>query len=142
MPKIQQPQSPAANLIDNSRFAPRSADSQRWLELVADVIDCDPPSPASSRRSRRDKWPDRLEIARSRNGTWVMVNEPLRCSTAAQLASDIRRSHARDTSKMRVRGLRPGERWEATHGPHPHSPADGEFFVWLRWLGPGNLTGL
>lgn len=101
-----------------------------------DIIEMDPP--AARRKGPRNKWEARLAEARARKGRWMMVTEPMTESTAAQISSDLRRSHARDIKKLRVSAVQEGDVWETTFGPHPHEPVAGEFHLWIRWMGTIN----
>jgi len=83
---------------------------------------------------RRSFWVVVLESAR-REKTWVRANRFYTAATAAQIASDIRSSHNRSTDNLRVRGILPGERWEARWGVSPECPP-GNFVIWVRYLGP------
>ncbi|MFM8528337.1 MAG: hypothetical protein ACKOD2_01430 [Ilumatobacteraceae bacterium] len=83
---------------------------------------------------RRSFWVMVLESAR-RETSWVRANRFYTAATAAQLASDIRSAHNRDPEKLRVRGVLPGERWEARWGVSPECPP-GNFVIWVRYLGP------
>jgi hypothetical protein len=99
-----------------------------------DIVEIDPPKQPTSRGSR-SKWKARLDEARSKQGRWMMVTQPMTKATAAQVASDLRRSHVRDPKSMRLSGVNLGDRWETTFGLHPIEPVVGEFHVWIRWVG-------
>ena len=100
-----------------------------------EVIEIDPPVRPVSKGSR-SKWEARLSEARARCGRWVMVTQPMTKATAAQLASDLRRSHARNPKSLRIGGVHAGERWETTFGLHPVDPIESEYHLWIRWMGP------
>ncbi len=100
----------------------------------ADIVEIDPPVRTRG-TGPRDKWSARLKESRARRGRWMMVTQPMTKATAAQIASDLRRSHLRDHAKMRIRAVKPGDRWETTVARHPENPVDGEFFLWIKWSG-------
>lgn len=85
---------------------------------------------ASSRRT--SFWTRTFEAAR-RSGAWVKVDRLYTQSTAAQLASDIVNANHRDAATVRVRGIEPGERWEARWEPAGENRA-GDYVVWIRHL--------
>lgn len=105
-------------------------DDQNWDD--DNVVPGDPPPDGPW--ERRSFWVVALEAAR-REKSWVRVNRFYTAATAAQIASDIRSAHNRDTDTLRVRGILPGERWEARWGVSPECPP-GNFVIWVRFLGP------
>ena len=88
--------------------------------------------PPSRRRPRRSRWVAILSEARSAPGEWRRVMTPMTMSTATQIASDLRNSHRRDLSKLRVRGVEPLDIWEARWGVDPTGLTE-HYFIWLRW---------
>lgn len=86
--------------------------------------------PAKRQTPRFAKWHALFEECRADQGEWRKADAPLSKSTAMQFASDLRNAHRRSTSKARLSGLRPDERWDAQWGE-----ADGQYFIWLRYLG-------
>lgn len=103
-------------------------------DTMTDIIEIDPPA-THGRRATPSKWVARLAEARSRKGRWMMVTQPMSRNSAAQLASDLRCSHRRSGARARIRAVQVGDKWEATFGPHPLKPVEGEFHVWVRWVG-------
>lgn len=93
--------------------------------------------PVSGRRQRRSKWASLFDECRVEPGVWRRTVESFESTTAAQIASDIRNSWRRDPRKMRLRGLREGERWEAVWGPSPDGADAERCVIWLRYLGDG-----
>ena len=85
---------------------------------------------------RRSRWAEMFNEARAHPGEWRRLVEPMKRTTAAQVASDIRNAHTRDLSKARLRGLHPDDRWEAAWGQDEKDPEREHFYVWLRYLGP------
>lgn len=95
-----------------------------------------PGSPPPTAKGRpRTIWPERFEEACKQPEQWFQVFQPLTKGTAAQIASDIRCAHRRDVHKMRMRGVRQGERWEAVHGPWAGDSNPTHFYVWIRFVG-------
>ena len=87
----------------------------------------------SARRCRPRRhtfWQRSLDEAR-RHDDWYRVPKLYTRKTAAQIASDLRRAHERRDSHQRVRGLRPGERWEAKWRPTDRG-APGDCELWVR----------
>ena len=87
--------------------------------------------------SRRSFWVKALEAARKHN-SWVRVHRLYTEKTASQIASDLRSVHRREANNVRVRGIMPGERWDARWGASPDGPA-GQYSIWVRYL--GNVDG-
>lgn len=83
--------------------------------------------------SRRSFWVKALEAAR-RHDSWVRVHRLYTEKTASQIASDLRSAHRRTDSNVRVRGVLPGERWDARWGASPDGP-NGQYSIWVRYLG-------
>jgi hypothetical protein len=106
-----------------------------WMFELPVVIDSDPPLPAPVNSTGRNVWEKRLSHARARQGGWGGVVEPMSKATASQVASDLRCSHQRDLSTIRVKGVLPGDRWETVYGNDPMDPDESHFYVWMRWLG-------
>lgn len=91
--------------------------------------------PVPDRSQRRSKWASLFDECREQPGVWRRTVEHFRPTTASQIASDIRNAWRRDPRKMRLRGLLPGERWEAVWGPAPEAADNEQCFIWLRFLG-------
>jgi len=89
--------------------------------------------PADSLWQRRSFWVHALESARTKPG-WVRVQRFYTANTAAQIASDLRSAHRRTPDRVRVKGVLPGERWDARWGVSPEGP-NGQFAVWIRFIG-------
>jgi hypothetical protein len=83
--------------------------------------------------SRRSFWVKALEAAR-RHDSWVRVHRLYTEKTASQIASDLRSAHRRTDDNVRVRGVLPGERWDARWGASPDGP-NGQYAIWVRYLG-------
>lgn len=84
----------------------------------------------SDRPRRTSFWVRLFAHARS-NSDWVQVPRLYTRATAAQLASDINNAHRRRPEVLRVRGVLPGERWEARWEPADNGPL-GDYSVWVR----------
>jgi hypothetical protein len=102
------------------------------------VVPGDPP--ASAGWQRQSFWVLALREARQ-HGRWVRIQRMYTASTAAQISSDIRSAHMRDLDTLRVRGILPGERWEARWGTDDKCPP-GNFAIWVRHLGDGTSAEL
>lgn len=83
--------------------------------------------------SRRSFWVKALEAAR-RHDSWVRVHRLYTEKTASQIASDLRSAHRRTDDNVRVRGVLPGERWDARWGASPDGP-NGQYAIWIRYMG-------
>jgi hypothetical protein len=81
---------------------------------------------------RSSFWTRTFHGARQ-SGDWVMVERLYTQSTAAQLTSDIINAGHRDPSTVRVRGIRPGEKWEARWEAAGAGPV-GDHVVWIRFV--------
>ncbi len=90
----------------------------------------DPPD--SNNWQRRSFWVMALESARQ-HATWVRVHRLYTAKTASQIASDLRSAHRRQQNNVRVRGVLPGERWDARWGASPDGPP-GQFCIWVRLM--------
>ena len=88
----------------------------------------DASKPPVSQRS--SFWVRTFEFARQR-GDWVRVPRFYTMTTASQLASDIINANRRDQATVRMRGILPGETWEARWGHAPDGP-NGDYVVWIR----------
>ena len=75
-------------------------------------------------------WSRTLEAARHHHD-WMLVPRHYTRATAAQIATDIARAAHRDLATLRVKGIRPGERWEARWMP-ADTGAPGDHVVWIR----------
>lgn len=84
---------------------------------------------------KRSRWAELFAEAREHPHTWRRIIEPMRRSTAAQVASDIRNAHTRDLAKSRLRGLLPTDQWEAAWGQVADDPDPEHFYVWLQYIG-------
>jgi hypothetical protein len=82
---------------------------------------------------RSSFWVKTLRTARPRK-TWFRVPRMYTEKTAQQIASDLRSTHHRDPKKLRVKGVLPGDRWDARWNASPEGP-DGQFSIWIRFLG-------
>ena len=84
--------------------------------------------------NRSSFWIRTFELARhvadERPHEWVKVGRLYTRATAAQVASDINRAHVR-AEHLRMKGVAPGERWEARWGSAPNGPF-GDYVVWIR----------
>ena len=90
------------------------------------------PSPFRHRRS--SFWCRTFDLARA-NDDWTLVGRTYSRSTAAQLASDIKNAHRREDEYLRVRGIVPGETWQARW--EPASAGDmSRYQVWIRPASP------
>ena len=89
---------------------------------------------------RRSFWVKELENARRRK-TWTRVNRLYTEKTAAQIASDLRSAHHRDPTKLRVKGVLPGDKWDTRWNSSPEGP-EGQYSIWVRFLGHEDSTAL
>ena len=87
-----------------------------------------------STRPRTSFWVRTLELARTR-GDWVKVHRFYTQATAAQLTSDIINAVHRDPATVRIKGIRPGEVWDAKWGQAADGPR-GDHVVWIRLVTP------
>lgn len=90
--------------------------------------------PTSERRQRRSRWAALFAECRSCPGEWRRIVDPMKRSSAYQIASDLRSAHRRAPDKYRMRGLLPGDRWEAVADTLEGEDAD-HVYVWLRYVG-------
>ena len=90
----------------------------------------------SARRSSH--WVRTFDHAR-RVRDWVVVQRLYKQATAAQLTSDICNAHKRDPSSLRMKGIHPGEVWEAYWRISPDGP-NGDHEVWIRLVSETNRT--
>lgn len=88
-----------------------------------------------SERPRTSFWVRTLQYARD-HGDWVRVPRYYTQNTAAQLVSDIINSVHRDPETIRVKGILPGERWEARWAQAADGPR-GDHVVWIRLVVDG-----
>lgn len=91
----------------------------------------DPPD--TNNWQRRSFWVMALESARQ-YPSWVRVHRLYTAKTASQIASDLRSAHRRQQDNVRVRGVLPGERWDARWGASPDGPP-GQYCIWVRLVG-------
>jgi hypothetical protein len=96
------------------------------------TVASEPPVQQDQRRSR---WADLFEECRKYPNEWRRVVDPMKKSTAAQIASDIRNAHTRDVKKSRLRGFEAGDMWDAKWGQDPSDKDPDAFYIWLRFLG-------
>ena len=96
------------------------------------TIASEPPTQPDQRRSR---WSELFEECRQFPDEWRRVCEPLKKSTAAQIASDIRNAHTRDVKKSRLRGFEENDVWDAKWGQDPAEKDPEAYFIWLKFLG-------
>ncbi|MFZ4719832.1 MAG: hypothetical protein ACOYMR_10425 [Ilumatobacteraceae bacterium] len=89
----------------------------------------DAPTPPS----RSSFWVRTLDTARA-HGDWMLVPRYYTQATAAQITSDIVNAPHRDPSTIRVKGILPGERWEA-RWTAASDGASGDHVVWIRLAG-------
>ncbi|NCZ70986.1 MAG: hypothetical protein EBX99_10080 [Acidimicrobiia bacterium] len=91
--------------------------------------------PSSTPWKRRSFWVVALGEIREVPQKWHRVERLYTKSTAQQIASDLRSSHRRQTDGVRVKGILPGERWDARSEPSPEGPKD-QYAIWVMFLGP------
>jgi hypothetical protein len=92
--------------------------------------------PNRQEAQRRSRWSQLFDECRQYKGEWRRIIEPLRKSTAAQIASDIRNAHHRDLAKTRLRGFEAGDHWEAVWGTDlDNDPDTNNYYIWLRYVG-------
>lgn len=108
-----------------------SGQSDRSDDESLTVAELPPDMQSSGRRSR---WAELFEECRAHPDEWRRIREPLRKSTAAQIASDIRNAHHRNLEKSRLRGFQPGDHWEARWGTSPSDPDPENYYIWLKFL--------
>jgi hypothetical protein len=101
---------------------------------VTYTIESAPPARRETTQ-KRSRWQELFAEARQFPGQWRRMVEPLKKSTASQIASDIRNAHQRDLSKSRLRGLLPTDEWEAAWGNDASDPNPEHFYVWLKYTG-------
>lgn len=80
--------------------------------------------------NRRSFWNRTFAAARA-SGDWYRVDRFYTRATAVQITSDISCSHTRDPHRHRMRGILPGERWEARWEPAVDG-APSDLVVWIR----------
>ncbi|CAB4365392.1 unannotated protein [freshwater metagenome] len=90
--------------------------------------------PTCDRRQRRSRWAALFAECRSRPGEWRQIREPMKPSSAHQIASDLRSAHRRAPDKSRMRGILLGDRWETVADTLPGESTD-QVYVWLRFVG-------
>lgn len=80
-------------------------------------------------------WEALFDECREHEGQWRKALTPMKRTTASQLASDIRNSWKRSTTKSRLRGLRPDEVWDAAWGYEDETEDEDACFIWLMYKG-------
>lgn len=91
---------------------------------------------------KRSRWTELFSECRAYPGEWRRMIEPMKKSTASQVASDIRNAHTRDLRKSRIRGLLSTDRWEAAWGRDDSDTNPDHYYVWLRYVADeGPLAG-
>lgn len=85
-------------------------------------------------------WSRTLDAARHHHD-WMLVPRHYTRATAAQIATDIARAAHRDLATLRVKGIRPGEQWEARWMP-ADTGAPGDHVVWIRLAATDAPRGL
>jgi hypothetical protein len=93
-------------------------------------------APPSRQQERFSMWEQLFDECRDHKGEWRRTKMSMKKSTASQLASDIRNAYRRTNVKARLKGLTADERWDAAWGEE-----DGEYFIWLRYLGTVDEVG-
>lgn len=88
-------------------------------------------NPPQQQRTRFSLWEALFAECRNYMGEWRRTGHSFSKSTATQLASDIRNAYRRDPDSARLKGLNADERWDASWG----MADDGEFYIWLKYLG-------
>lgn len=91
-------------------------------------------------RRRTTFWVRTFELARTTR-QWVQVRRYYTQGTAAQLTSDICNAHNRPPDRVRMKGIRSGEVWEAYWGIAPNGP-NGDHIVWIRLVDDGTGTDI
>ncbi|MEY3093479.1 MAG: hypothetical protein RL413_104 [Actinomycetota bacterium] len=86
--------------------------------------------PESTKPERNSFWRRMFDSARS-HGDWHRVDKLYTRSTAAQIASDIRRAHLDGRRSIRTQGIRRGEQWEA-RWVDIKTGAPGDCEVWIK----------
>ena len=90
--------------------------------------------PARKSNQRHSSWTAILADSRRQQGEWLRVAGSMTRSTATQIASDLRCAHRREPSKMRIKGVLAGDRWETQWAQDEADPNPANFYVWLRWV--------
>ena len=90
--------------------------------------------PQRGQPARTSFWVRTLEYARQHND-WVRVPRYYTQATAAQLVSDIINAGHRNPATVRVKGILPGEQWEARWAQAPDGPRN-DHIVWIRLVVP------
>jgi len=88
------------------------------------------------RRSRTSFWVRTMQVARERDG-WHRVPRFYTQATAAQLTSDIVNAAHRHPDTVRVKGILPGEVWNARWGHASDAPGS-DFVVWIKLERPAD----
>jgi hypothetical protein len=88
------------------------------------------------RGSRTSFWVRTLQVARDRDG-WHRVPRFYTQATAAQLTSDIVNAAHRHPDTVRVKGILPGEVWNARWGHASDAPGS-DFVVWIKLEPPAD----
>lgn len=91
----------------------------------------DPPTDAHWQR--QSFWVLALAEARQQN-RWFRIQRFYTAATAQQISSDIRSAHRRPLDTLRVKGILPGERWDARWSADEKCPP-GNYSIWVRFAG-------
>lgn len=92
--------------------------------------------PGERKFQARGFWPPVFEEGRQHPGEWRRTVKWFAKGTAQQVASDLRNAHHRDMSKMRFRGIKAGEHWEAQWDLDPSDPDESHVYLWIRYMEP------
>jgi hypothetical protein len=89
---------------------------------------------------RQSFWTRTFDAARV-SGEWHLVNRHYTPATAVQITSDICCAHTRDPGRHRMRGMLPGERWEARWEP-AEDGAPSDLVIWIRLAPHSEATSM
>lgn len=103
-----------------------------WKECeMAEELTVSTEGPPRQQRQRFSMWEELFEECRAHQGKWRRTKNYMRKSSAAQLSSDIRNAHKRESAKSRLHGLRANEVWDAAWG----EGEEGKFYLWIKYDG-------
>lgn len=91
--------------------------------------------PSDNHWQRQSFWVLAFAEARQQPGKWYRIQRFYTSATAQQISSDIRSAHSRPLETLRVKGILPGEVWEAKWGTDEKCP-HGHYSIWVRFAGP------